>query len=255
MDPISLVIDAPALERMRVDEGSLAIKARGRSEQRVPLGRLLRIDITGTPACAMDCLLELAARSVPVTFFRSNGSVRAQLFNPRPSPTDLSHWLGELFTASGESPTYRAWRENHLRAIFRTNGLHGGVVSQLDREHRELLQHELRRRGLESMHAALAEIQAGLVEARVGEMLLRFGVAPGGAAQCQLAADLCGLCNRWLLGRSLEWLTKLQAGEDQTVYERYLRSLCSMALDEWLYRLLSRLCEAATGFGLHRDVA
>lgn len=252
---VTLVIDADALERIRIDQGSLAVTARGRSEQRVPISRLLRVDVTGVPARGFESLLELAACSVPVTFFRRSGAVLAQVFHPRVASTALSHWLAELFTVNGESDCYRAWRENHLRCIHRQAGIQGGSSEQKDREHGQRLLSELRRMELYDAYSGLAPLQEGLVCARVGEQLLRFGVLPGGPAHARLARDLESLASRWLMGQTLEWLVRLEGNAGAPLFVRYLQSLSSNALDEWLHLILSRLSESAAAGALHHDTA
>lgn len=98
MDPVTIVIDAGALEAMR-------------------------IDVTGCPAHAFECLVELASRSVPVTLFSCSGKLRAQLFNPLPKPTALAHWIGDLIGTGEASQPYRAWVEHHVRRLLRAAGL------------------------------------------------------------------------------------------------------------------------------------
>lgn len=255
IDQITLVIDAAALERMRIDEGSLLIKAIGRSEQRVPVARLQRIDVTGVPSCALDCLVELAERSVPVTFFGVSGSVRAQLFHPRPQLTSLSHWISELFSVAGESAAYRNWYENHLRAIYRAAGIRGGILAQQDREHTQLFLEQLRIGSLLETYASIVACQDGLVQARVGEHLLRFGLPPGGPGHARVAKDLEALCKRWILGNTTKWLERLGPSADAPEFKRYLRSLSSNAADEWLHLVLSRLTETAAAGALHHGTA
>jgi hypothetical protein len=254
MDPITLSVDAAVLEHMRVDEGSLRIKARARSEQRIPLARLQRVDITGSPEGVIECLLELAARSIAVTFFRRGGGVQAQLFHPQPRVTALSHWTTELFSVHGESPAYRRWRENHVRAVFAASGIRGGSLEQQDLEHGQRYAASLARAGLSDVAAELAGIQDGLIDARVGEHLVRAGVCPGGPAHARLARDLRALTLRWMAGKTLHWVLSLGANADAPEFRRYMLALADIALDEWLYLVVGRLTEVAASGALHRDV-
>ncbi|MCP5319271.1 MAG: CRISPR-associated endonuclease Cas1 [Pseudomonadales bacterium] len=253
MDPVTVVIDAAALESMRIDGRSLVVKGRGRSAQRIPLHKVLRIDITGCPTHAFDCLVELASKSIPITVFATNGRLRAQMFNPLPSPKPLAHWIGDMVGNGQEARSYRAWREHHLRRLLRASGLHGGRLSTQCHEHDRLLDIMVEKSGLRSAYVAYVQDQEPMLLARIGEHLLRCGLTPGGPAYQQLATDLELLSQRWLCTKAIDWLGRLGNAKQVQLFERFLRAIGSNGLDDWLGLMLERLNEAAVACALHRD--
>lgn len=253
MDQVTIVIDADALESMRIDARSLIVKGRGRSIQRVPLHRVMRVDVTGCAAHVFDCLVELASRSVPITLFARSGKVRAQIFNPIPRPTPLAHWIGDMVGGREETQAYRTWREHHLRRLLRVSGLRGGGLGMQCKEHDRLLDVLVENSGLRSAYIAYVEKQEPLLKARIGEHLLRCGIAPGGPAYRQLATDLELLARRWLCTKAIDWLGRLGSEEQVQRFERFLHAVGSIELDDWLCLVLDRLNEVAVSFALHRD--
>lgn len=228
MDPVTIVIDAGALEAMR-------------------------IDITGCPAHAFECLVELASRSVPVTLFSCSGKLRAQLFNPLPKPTALAHWIGDLIGTGEASQPYRAWVEHHVRRLLRAAGLHGGNLEAQCLEHDRLLDMLVENSGLRVEYDAYLGGLEPMLQARIAEHLLRFGVVPGGPAHRRLAVDLELLARRWLCAKAIDWLARLADEDEIRKFERFLRAVGSIELDGWLSLVLGRLNETAVSHALHRD--
>lgn len=232
MEPVTIAIDAAALQMLRIDEGSLVLKAWGRSEQRVPLLRVRRIDITGCPEDAFDCLVELASRSVPITLFAEDGEVRAQMFNPAPRTTMLAHWIVELLGGGKESVQYRDWREHHMRGLLRAAGLRGGNLACRCREHDEILEALVEQSGLRDAFERYITVLEPLLQARIGEHMLRFGIAPGGVAHSRLTADLRLLADRWLRSKVIHWLGKLRNPVEAERFECYLHAVGSIERDQ-----------------------
>lgn len=210
MNGQSLILDGPRIDYLRLDDVSLRVKARQVAECRVPLRNLLRVHCHRDPAGGFDVLLDLASRHIPVTFFDHRGRVRGQLYHPQPEQTALALWLEDCY---GESPFQTLlddWLTAQQMALFATLDIHQGPLVErhafLMAELAHFLSAHPERR--DDLLTAREQLN-GLLEAHLSEMLLAFGLPPGGSARGRLYRDLRDMLDFWLDGQTHRWLSRL----------------------------------------------
>ncbi len=110
--------------QINLDGPSLSIAASGQAAVLVPLRRMSRLVISGSPECATSTLLACAERGITVTFLRHDGAIRAHVFGRSRANDDLFTHLRDLLDRPDWPDRYQIWvaaaASRARRALCRT---------------------------------------------------------------------------------------------------------------------------------------
>lgn len=95
--------------QINMDGPALSIVAPGQAAVLIPLRRISRLVISGSPACETAALLACAERGITVTFLRHDGAIRAHVFGCSPTSHDLFAHLRDLLDRPDWPDRYQIW--------------------------------------------------------------------------------------------------------------------------------------------------